>query len=380
MSISVAMTTYNGEKYVRAQLDSLRLQSAKPDEVVILDDCSTDNTPEIVSQYINEFHLQNWHFFENEKNAGWIKNFYNAISKCSGDYIFFSDQDDVWDTEKIKVMSEILDTKPEINVLSCVLNFIDQDGNEIEADAEALPYGKRKAASHSEALPYGRRTKAQMQDTSNIEVQQNGNGTKSPVFDLESDSAVLIKNTFDDKFIYTIMPGCSMAVRRSFFEILKNTDAIDFDVLPHDALFWKMGTLLGCANILNMPLVKYRIHSENASTPSIKAGYKKRTKESRIRDNEINLQKIKNVREVYRALLMNEENTATPLVDNKTNSAESHFEYSDRKLPILDDMINFCIWRENLIQHKINILTPRFFHFKKYYRNARMVAGDLLAR
>ena len=57
MNISVALTTYNGEKYIIELLDSIKNQSVLPDEVIIVDDVSTDNTVKIITQYINKYKL-----------------------------------------------------------------------------------------------------------------------------------------------------------------------------------------------------------------------------------------------------------------------------------------------------------------------------------
>lgn len=72
--ISVAMTTYNGSKYIIKQLDSLKNQSRKIDELVICDDCSTDNTVELVNDYIKSNNLEGWNIYSNENNLGFINN------------------------------------------------------------------------------------------------------------------------------------------------------------------------------------------------------------------------------------------------------------------------------------------------------------------
>jgi len=96
--ISIAMATYNGEKYLEEQLDSIYAQSYKNIEVVVTDDCSTDKTVEILEQYSKSHGLK---YFVNEKNLGFVKNFEKAITLCKGEYIALSDQDDIWETNKI---------------------------------------------------------------------------------------------------------------------------------------------------------------------------------------------------------------------------------------------------------------------------------------
>lgn len=104
MKTSVVMSTYNGEKYITEQLDSLRTQSQSADEVIIADDCSTDHTVEIVRRYINQHNLSDWQVIVNQHNKGWRRNFMEAMWSASGDLIFPCDQDDIWRNDKIKVI------------------------------------------------------------------------------------------------------------------------------------------------------------------------------------------------------------------------------------------------------------------------------------
>lgn len=100
--ISVVMATYNGEKYIERQLTTLLEQTRRPDEVIICDDVSTDNTAQLVQDFIKEHSLADkWHFSINEKNLGYRKNFAQALAKATGNYIFLADQDDDWHLDKI---------------------------------------------------------------------------------------------------------------------------------------------------------------------------------------------------------------------------------------------------------------------------------------
>lgn len=100
ITLSIAMATYNGGKFLREQLDSIYNQSLPPDEVIVCDDCSTDNTVKILEEYHQKHGLK---YFVNENNIGYNKNFEKAISLCSGMYIAISDQDDVWLNNKLKL-------------------------------------------------------------------------------------------------------------------------------------------------------------------------------------------------------------------------------------------------------------------------------------
>jgi glycosyltransferase involved in cell wall biosynthesis len=108
MKISIAMCTYNGERYIQEQLDSFVDQSRKPDELVVCDDCSTDATLEILRAFAARVPFP-VRIVENETNLGSTRNFAKAIALCSGDLIALSDQDDVWRSRKLALQAEILD-------------------------------------------------------------------------------------------------------------------------------------------------------------------------------------------------------------------------------------------------------------------------------
>lgn len=99
--VSIAICTYNGEKFLIEQLDSLLGQSYRHIEMIVVDDCSKDNTVSILKQY-EEKH-PNFKVYQNDQNLGYIKNFEKAISLCNGDYIALCDQDDIWDPNKIEL-------------------------------------------------------------------------------------------------------------------------------------------------------------------------------------------------------------------------------------------------------------------------------------
>lgn len=85
INISVAMATYNGEKYIRQQLMSILNQSQVVDEIIVVDDNSDDRTIEI----IEELNCPRIYIFKNDKNFGYIENFYRAISLTHGEFVFW---------------------------------------------------------------------------------------------------------------------------------------------------------------------------------------------------------------------------------------------------------------------------------------------------
>lgn len=92
MKISVCIATYNGEKYIAEQLESILIQIGDQDEVIVSDDGSSDKTIEVIKAF-NDSRIR---IFFNNGKRGYTSNFENALTKANGDIIFLSDQDDVW--------------------------------------------------------------------------------------------------------------------------------------------------------------------------------------------------------------------------------------------------------------------------------------------
>lgn len=112
MKISIAMTTYNGGRYLPAQLESFVAQTRQPDELIVTDDCSSDNTMEILRDFAEKapFPVK---FSQNERNLGYAGNFNAALMQTSGDLVFLSDQDDVWFPEKLAEVEQLALAHPE---------------------------------------------------------------------------------------------------------------------------------------------------------------------------------------------------------------------------------------------------------------------------
>ncbi len=99
--VSIALTTYNGVKYLRQQLDSLLNQTYKNFEIVISDDGSNKETISILNEYANKDARLRWS--QSPYERGFIKNTQNAILLCKGEIIFLCDQDDVWYNDKVRL-------------------------------------------------------------------------------------------------------------------------------------------------------------------------------------------------------------------------------------------------------------------------------------
>ncbi|SHJ34283.1 glycosyltransferase [Fibrobacter sp. UWP2] len=165
-TISIAMATYNGAKYLREQLESIYNQDMLPDEVVVSDDGSKDETLSILEEYHQKYGLK---YSVNAGKHGVNFNFFRAISLCSKDVIAISDQDDIWLPNKISVsyykLAEIDNGKP--GCVSSLCNHIDKEGNLIQSQKDdvdtsgysstLLTYGKGQDRSQGCSLMFNRK-------------------------------------------------------------------------------------------------------------------------------------------------------------------------------------------------------------------------------
>lgn len=218
--ISVAIATYNGEKYIEAQLRSVFMQSKPADEVLIFDDGSTDKTVEIVKKFISENGCSGWSLIQNKENKGYCKNFLEGVKTAKGDIIFLADQDDVWNLEKVAEMTAVLESRAEIKALCCSCDLIDGNGEPIV-------------------------------DPGNIGMLFSKNDGSIETFS-------------PDKFIgRSFIRGCSVAFKS---EILQFVEPIELKgLLSHDWLITFTAALIGKCAVLNKVLMSYRCHGENTS-------------------------------------------------------------------------------------------------------------------
>jgi glycosyltransferase involved in cell wall biosynthesis len=125
--LSVAMCTYNGARFLREQLESIAAQTRLPDELVVCDDGSADESPEIVRKFAKNapFPVR---LEINERNLGSTKNFGKAIGLCEGDIIALADQDDVWKPAKLAVLETALKNYPGAGYAFSDAELIDERG------------------------------------------------------------------------------------------------------------------------------------------------------------------------------------------------------------------------------------------------------------
>lgn len=214
--ISVAMCTYNGERYIQEQIKSMLAQTLPPDEIIICDDGSTDHTVGVIKR-MNDERIK---LYQNQENLGITKNFEQAVKMCSGDIVFFSDQDDVWLPNKIQTIMQAFYSNPNAYM--------------IFTDAYLT-------------------------------------NDKLKVFDASLWEAIGFDCTeFNETMLFTnfVATGATMAIKREAFELIFPFSEVRF----HDAWIALILTLLGHTAFINEKLIYYRQHEKQRVGVRIKNG------------------------------------------------------------------------------------------------------------
>jgi glycosyltransferase involved in cell wall biosynthesis len=208
--ISVCIATYNGEKYITEQIDSILSQLDTIDELIVSDDASIDGTLEIITAYKDN----RIRIIHNKKRKGVIKNFENALFQVKGDYIFLSDQDDIWLPGKV---FKILKQMDFADLVFSNAMIVDENLNEL-----GLMYKETKGVW-------------------------------------------IIKNLIKNNFI-----GATMAVKKDF---LKQALPFPSYIPMHDQWLGLLATCIGKVIYIAEPLILYRRHNNNTSFTGEKSKY-----------------------------------------------------------------------------------------------------------
>jgi len=229
MNISIVLCTYNGEKYLTEQLDSLRAQTLPPDEVLICDDASTDGSAALAARYIRAHGLARWRLSVNEANKGYRRNFRDTAASARGDWIAFCDQDDVWLPDKLERLTRVARACPGAQAVAGSFDLIDGQGRRIAAPE--APGQASHGMIHTPLAPG--------------QVYRFGAGRKDTAMLLSGNAAL----------------GCALMASRAAVETYARLT--DFS-LPHDwelvLLAWQTGGFC----FLNEPVLCYRLHGGNA--------------------------------------------------------------------------------------------------------------------
>lgn len=136
IKVSVLLATFNGEKFIQTQLDSIIEQEESVDEIVICDDRSTDRTMEIICDYQKRY-PNLIKIYQNEINKGYAMNFWDSIKFTTGDIVIFSDQDDIWVKSKVSEIKKVFARNKYVMALNTAYKLIDSSGKIIHSYKDA---------------------------------------------------------------------------------------------------------------------------------------------------------------------------------------------------------------------------------------------------
>ena len=220
LRVSVALCTYNGERYLPQQLDSLIHQTLLPFEVVITDDCSTDSTWEILLTFKLKAEALGIRIAlqKNNCNRGYIQNFRHTVCRCTGDVIFLCDQDDVWHLEKISSYENQFRQRPALLMLCSNARLVDESGQ------------------------FGGRTLFQSSCVSTAEL-----------------NSIRAGFAFNILIRRNIATGATMAVRAKVIRMIESIP----DGWIHDEWLAMISAIHGEIDVLEKPYIDYRQHAAN---------------------------------------------------------------------------------------------------------------------
>ncbi len=221
LRLSCALCTYNGERYIEGQLNSILQQQLPVDEIVICDDGSTDRTLEIIRKLKGTCSTE-VKVIRNETSLGVCANFKKAIELCTGDIIFLSDQDDLWMSGKTRCITDWFRQHPEKEVVFTDGDLMDDDSMEVE--------GKT------------------------IFSVLNFPEFTQRLFDQGFELEAFLK--------HNRAVGATMALRKSFVPFMMiNTEATTANGFPlHDYAITLSAASRQQLGYINVPLINYRIH------------------------------------------------------------------------------------------------------------------------
>ena len=211
--VSVVLCTYNGSVYLKKQLNSILKQTYPIGEIIVVDDCSTDSTREILEEY--QVRHKEIKLFFNDKNLGSNRSFKYAVSLASNNYIALCDQDDIWYLNKIEIQME------------SIINLgYDQDE-------------KPLVVYHDLCL-----------------IDHNDTVTNKSFWKLHKFNPN--KFTFKKSLVFNMVTGCTCMINKSMKKEMLKSDMTD--IIMHDYLIALIGYGFGNSIYINEPLMYYRSH------------------------------------------------------------------------------------------------------------------------
>jgi len=223
MRISVLMATHNGSAFVEEQLNTIAQGTLVPDELVVVDDASTDATWDLLEEWRKNSPIARIILIRNQKNSGPTPSFLKALDQSTGDLVLFADQDDHWAPDKIGSLAACFENDPELLLAYC-------DGTITNAALE--PTGR---------TIFGTRNKA------HLEL----GGERSPM-EVMSDPDI---------------KGCTMALQGAFARRISGDSSPDISTYwGHDHWLALFAYGMGRVQVVPRPLLLHRFHASNASS------------------------------------------------------------------------------------------------------------------
>ena len=226
--VDILLATYNGEKYLREQIDSILAQTYSNFRLLISDDCSKDSTRDILKEY--EKKDERIKVFYQEKNLGYVKNFEFLLKNVENELYALSDQDDVWNKDKIEKSIK------KLNESNADLVFTD-----LEVVNEKL---ETKYPSYNDYMIFSKKIKR-------------------------------CKNSYLLEYLYNTITGCTLLSKKKFLDKIIPIPT-DSKYVIHDSWIGLVVALYGKVEYLDEQTIKYRQHGDNqVGTNHLSHGFKK---------------------------------------------------------------------------------------------------------
>ena len=219
-TIGVVIATYNGQIFLKEQIDSIVGQTRRPLKIIVVDDVSKDGTHGIIRRYMEQY-PETFIFIQNERNLGAKGAFEIGISACDTDYIVLSDQDDIWEQNKLEVLYDVMEKNKEALLCFHDMKLIDHEGK---------PMGRNfwEAAPLHEPLP-----------VTGAEARRRLAGLSNPV------------------------PGCTMFFSSDLKKHILPIPASKW--VGHDWWISVAAYFLADPVFVKYPLTRYRLHSDQTA-------------------------------------------------------------------------------------------------------------------
>jgi len=320
LRISVAMAVFNGERFLRAQLESIVAQSRHPDELVICDDLSSDDSGKIVHECSSHTTIP-IRYVVNERNLGSTRNFEKTIGLCNGPIVALADQDDVWYPKKLDCIEKAMQKSPETVGVFSDADLIDEMSRPMEA---------------------------------RLWRSMGFNSAEQSQFASGDGLGVLIK--------HPVVTGATLAFRRECFDRIAPLPADEI----HDKWISFLLTAYGRLEAIHEPLMQYRQHGKQQIGPG-PLNLRERMGIAKSRGSDFYRHEVKQFRQLF----------------DRLERRREHFPHAERALRELERKIVHLEHRATLGRTRVSRI-PYVLgemlngHYWRYSGGWKSVAKDLM--